>query len=232
MTSTLKAIAAPHRCSYLPGRQAVSLFLDPGVPKDMVLYSRLARQGFRRSGEEVYRPQCPRCQACVPVRIPVHEFAANRRQRRTYRANRDLEIRWRRPAFSEEYFRLYRAYLQARHPDAGMDDPDPEHFLRFLTAGWCDTYFLELRLGAALLAVAVVDRLEDGLSAVYSFFDPTHSRRSLGGHAVLLQIEEARCLGLDWLYLGYWISACKKMSYKGDFRPLECYREGQWARIS
>ncbi len=232
MTSTLKAIATLHRCSYLPGQQAVSLFLDPALPKDMALYSRLARHGFRRSGDEVYRPQCPGCQACVPVRIPVHEFAANRRQRRTYYANRDLEIQRRPPAFSEEYFRLYCSYLAARHPGGGMDDPDPENFLRFLTAGWCDTFFLELRLDAALVAVAVVDRLEDGLSAVYTFFDPAHSRRSLGGHAVLLEIEEVRRLGLDWLYLGYWISACKKMNYKGDFRPLECYQGGQWTRFS
>lgn len=220
----------PHVCSYLPPRQATTLFTDPALPKDRGLYSILSEQGFRRSGAHLYRPSCPGCQACIPVRIPVQEFRPRRNQRRTWDGNRDLHVVPGRAGFRVEYFDLYRRYLRARHPNGGMDDPSPEGFMDFLTAPWAETLFYEFRLGDRLLAIAVVDRLEHALSAVYTFYDPACRERSLGRYAILHEIQEARAHGLAWLYLGYWIAGCRKMRYKNEYQPLEYYVGGRWER--
>jgi leucyl-tRNA---protein transferase len=220
-----------HACHYLPGRQAVTLFADPGAPLSTSLYGRLIEHGFRRSGEYLYRPRCPHCQECIPVRVPVARFEWTRRYRRTWHRNRDLRTVWLPPAYDDEHFALYRRYVGTRHPGAGMDDADPERYMEFLTSSWCDTQFLELRNEGGLLAVAVVDRLPHGLSAVYTFFDPREAWRSLGRYAILCQIEAARREGLPWLYLGYWIKDCLKMSYKGEYHPLQAYRNGRWEEV-
>lgn len=123
---------------------------------------------------------------------------------------------------------MYLRYQRARHPGGGMDERDPEKYIKFLVTGHIDTHFYELRLNEGLLAVAAADVLPDGLSAVYTFFDPEESRRSLGVFAILLEIEQTRLLGLPWLYLGYWIKDSPKMNYKRNFRPLEAYRNGRW----
>ncbi len=218
----------PHPCGYLPGHTATTLFPDPRVPVDTHLYSRLIDHGFRRSGEHIYRPHCQDCNACIPVRIPVAAFQPNRVQKRTWRRNADLQVSRVAAVRNEEHFALYRRYLATRHPGGGMDDPDPEHYLSFFTHPRIDTAFYEFRLRGQLLAVAIVDHLEQGLSAVYTFFDPDHHARSLGVYAVLWQIEEASRLGLPWVYLGYWIEASPKMRYKSQYRPLEAYRGGRW----
>lgn len=223
--------STPHGCGYLPGRTAATLYADPSTPKTSALYTQLLRHGFRRSGEEIYRPQCPGCQACIPVRVPVDRFRPNRIQRRTWRCNEDLQVRSVRPTGQSEHFALYRRYISARHRGGTMDHDDPEAFLAFLTARWVETLFFEFRLAEALLAVAVVDRLEDSLSAVYTFFDPGRSQRSLGRYAILYEIATAKDLGLRWLYLGYWIRNCRKMSYKDEFQPLETYSQGRWAAL-
>ncbi|HYY16343.1 MAG TPA: hypothetical protein VE965_06835 [Gammaproteobacteria bacterium] len=135
------------------------------------------------------------------------------------------------PDFKHEYFQLYQKYLAARHPGGGMDNPTPQSFMEFLTASWADTIFYEFRLDRHLLAIAVVDRMEDALSAVYTFFDPDHSARSLGRFAILCEIEAARIAGLKWLYLGYWIKECRKMRYKSEYRPFEYMaRVNDWRR--
>lgn len=220
----------PHPCSYLPPRKAATLFADPAWPKDRRLYSLLSEQGFRRSGAHLYRPSCPGCHACVPVRIPVQDFRPRRNQRRTWEDNRDLDIGSDTARFRDEYFALYKRYLRARHPNGGMDDPNPEGFMDFLTAPWAETRFYEFRLRDRLLAIAVVDRLEHALSAVYTFYDPDYQDRSLGRLAVLHEIAEAKAQGLDWLYLGYWIAGCRKMRYKNEYQPLEYYVGGRWDR--
>ena len=161
-----------HPCSYLPDRQTVLLFADPSARITNALYSRLADHGFRRSGQHVYRPSCPGCAACVPVRIPVEEFTPRRNQRRVARNNRDLDVIVSAPEFRLEHFRLYRRYIQQRHRGGGMDDPDPERYLEFLTSPWSETRFYEFRHAGRLVAVAVVDHLAQALSAVYTFFDP------------------------------------------------------------
>jgi arginine-tRNA-protein transferase len=184
--------------------------------------------GFRRSGEYVYRPHCVGCNACIPARVPVAQFKPRRVQRRTWKQNADVRV-VRRPAdYDLEHFALYRRYIAQRHPGGGMDSADPGQYLEFLTSSWCDTAFYEFRADSRLLAVAVVDHLWQGLSAVYTFFDPEEEARSLGTYAVLWEIEEARRRGLAFLYLGYWIKECPKMRYKGTFRPLQVYRDGCW----
>lgn len=217
-----------HACSYLPERDATTLFVDPEFPKDAGIYTLLSRNGFRRSGEHVYRPNCETCNACVPVRVPVDRFVPRRSQRRTLRANQDLHVITREGVFCEEHFLLYDRYLSARHANGGMDNPTRKQYREFLLSSWADTLLFEFRLGARLVAVAVADRLLDGLSSVYTFFDPRLSARSIGSYCILWQIEEVRRLGLDWLYLGYWIADSPKMLYKKDFLPQERLVEGRW----
>lgn len=194
------------------------------------VYSQLALRGFRRSGEYVYTPRCSQCKDCIPARIPVNDFKPNRSQKRCWNLNQDILVSQTEPKFKEEHFKLYRKYISHRHSGGGMDNPDPEQYLSFLTSSWSDTVFFEFRLQQTLLAVAVVDNMEQGLSAVYTFFDPDHSQRSLGVLAILWEIQEVKQRGLSWLFLGYWIKECKKMSYKGAYRPLEILRDGVWKR--
>ena len=235
MTSSHKPpevfLSMPHACSYLSGRTATSLFLDPRQPLDSRQYASFMRLGFRRSGDLVYRPHCRECNACIPVRIPVERFRPNRGQKRVWQRNRDLTVIARAPVFRQEQFDLYRRYQAARHAGGGMDDPDPQKYLNFLVARHIHAVFHEFRLREKLLGVAVTDILPNGLSAVYTFFDPDEKRRALGVHAVLWQIEHARERQLPWLYLGYWIEECPKMSYKGHYRPLEAFLQGHWVRL-
>ena len=219
-----------HACSYLPGNDASTLFVDPEYPKDAGVYTLLSRNGFRRSGEHVYRPNCQDCSACVPVRVPVEAFSPRRSHRRTLGINRDLRVITRDSTFCEEHFLLYDRYLGARHANGGMDNPTRKQYREFLLSSWADTLFYEFRLGAHLVAVAVADRLMDGLSSVYTFFAPEFSARGLGTYCILWQIEETRRLGLERLYLGYWIAESPKMLYKQEFLPQERFIDGRWHR--
>ncbi|MEO5702443.1 MAG: arginyltransferase [Gammaproteobacteria bacterium] len=219
-------------CSYLPGRRASSVIVDPRAPITTQMYSALIDYGFRRNAEHVYRPHCQSCASCISVRIPASEFMPSRSQKRTWRRNEDIEVREVAMAYQEEHFELYHRYLSGRHSGGGMDNMNPEQYMDFIMlSGLDNTRLYEFRLDDKLLAVAVVDHLPQGLSAVYTFFDPQHEARSLGTHAILWQIHEARRLGLTWVYLGYWIRECRKMSYKNRFRPAEIYRNNQWLRI-
>lgn len=218
---------APQPCPYLPARVAISLFADPSV-LSAKLYSQLAQSGFRRSGSNVYRPACQGCDACIPVRLPIALYRPRRRDRRCLTRNRDLNVRLAEPSCSQEHFELYRRYLDSRHNGAGMDKPSPSHYREFLIGTWSATWFLEIRLASRLVAVAVTDRLDDGLSAVYTFYEPQLSERGLGNFAIQQQIETTRRLGLPYLYLGYWIDGSPKMAYKGRYRPLELYRDESW----
>lgn len=220
----------PHACAYLPEREAATLFADPRFPMDARIYGALAEMGFRRSGDYVYRPRCPACEECRPARIPVSDFSPNRSQRRTARRNADLTVSVLPATFHEDHYALYRRYITTRHPGGGMDQDAPERYLEFLGSRWMDTRFVEFRKEERLLMVAVVDYLPQGLSAVYTFFEPESVQRSLGTQAILWQVQEARHLGLPHLYLGYWIATCPRMAYKTRFRPLEIYQEGRWER--
>lgn len=219
-----------HECSYLPNREARSLFFDPNVEIDPVLEQRLIDVGFRRSGIYMYRPYCEGCRACIPVRIPVEEFRPDRSQRRCQQRNRDLEVRTLPARFRQEQFDLYSRYAGSRHGDGPMANLSPERYMDFLTSDWSNTRFFEFRQEERLVAVAVTDLLPQGLSAMYTYFDPALTARSLGVFAVLWQIEYAREQGLPHVYLGYRIHDCRKMNYKDRFRPMEAWDGNHWRR--
>jgi arginine-tRNA-protein transferase len=222
----------PHACSYLPDEQATTLFLDPSQPMDAQVYAELSEMGFRRSGDHLYRPHCQRCSACIPARIPVDAPALSRQQKRILKRNADLHVRCVRPAFSEELYTLYATYIEKRHADGDMYPPSREQFNTFLVRDLPFSRFYEFRLDGRLLAVAVTDVLPNGLSAVYTFYDPEEERRSLGRYAILWQIGEAARLGLKAVYLGYWIKNCRKMNYKTEYRPIELLVNQRWVTLS
>lgn len=229
LISRLSFYATPeHECSYLPERSTITLFADPGAQLNNKIYSTLAEYGFRRSGKHIYRPACPLCSACIPVRILVQDFKPRRTQRRIWKRNQDLAIHACASEYNEEHHALYRKYMDNRHKDGSMDEADPEKYMEFLTSDWSATRFMEFRLGQKLVAVAVMDELERGLSAVYTFFDPDYVTRSPGVYSILWEIEYARNMNAPYLYLGYWIEECSKMSYKSQYQPLEMFQEGKW----
>ncbi len=221
-------ITMPSPCNYLPDHTAVTVFADPFAGMSKALYSTLVDYGFRRSGDHVYVPYCPNCNACVPARIPVARFRAHRSQRRTWQRNADITVQRVAAAANDEHYQLYQRYVAQRHPGGGMEHYCPEQYLLFFGCRWGETWLYEFRCGADLLAVAAVDHLQNGLSAVYTFFDPDQAERSLGTYAVLWQISEAARLNLPFVYLGYWIAESDKMNYKANFHPLEIYRNGRW----
>ncbi len=221
----------PHPCSYLDGELATTLFVDPATPIDTHLYSQLSSIGFRRSGPHLYRPHCGSCNACIPVRVPVAGFRPNRSQRRLLRRNADLEAHAVAAIDSDAHFGLYSRYIRARHSDGDMYPADRTQYDAFLTREWGCTSYVEFRRADRLLAVAVLDHLDDGLSAIYTYYDPTEEQRSLGSYVILWEIAQARRLGLAAVYLGYWIRDCRKMNYKTHFRPIELLVNGQWIRI-
>lgn len=226
-------LTVPHACSYLEGREATTLFLDPQESPGVGVYDALALLGFRRSGRHLYRPHCEGCRACISVRIPVVDFAPNRTQRKLIRRNADLEIRVRPALFDAEHYALYAHYIRTRHADGDMYPPSHEQYRTFLTLDQPYARLLELRLDGRLVAVSAFDQLEHGLSAIYTFFDPDaeFERRSLGTFAVLTLVERARRLGLPHVYLGYWIRECRKMAYKQAFQPLEMLEGRHWRRL-
>jgi len=217
-------------CSYLDHRSSRNLVPDPEISLNLNLYSQLIQYGFRRSGSHCYRPHCPNCRECVPCRIPVHEFQPNRSQKRCIKANSQLEVTVTAARYSDEYFELYARYLDARHDDSTMANPQAEDFSQFLYSDWSDTQFIEFRNNGVLVAVAVTDFVADGASAVYSFYDPGLSARGLGTYCILKQVDIAHRLGLKYLYLGYWIANHPKMDYKSRFTPLQVYVDERWQR--
>lgn len=226
---TLVFFATPaHDCSYLPDRQATTMFVDPRAKVDKRLYSQLTTLGFRRSGSHYYRPHCEHCNACIPVRLRVEDFRPDRNQRRILKKNANLDCRMVRANFTEKYYQLYAHYIEERHADGDMFPPSREQFTSFLVEGATDSWFVEILDGEKLVGLAAVDMLDEGLSAIYTVFDPAYEHRSLGTFAVLWQIEEARRLELPYLYLGYWIAECRKMNYKTRFRPIEALKDGHW----
>ncbi|MEX1828635.1 arginyltransferase [Luteibacter sp. CQ10] len=218
----------PHTCGYYAERTAQNLVVDPGAPNLDRLYGPALSKGFRRAGGHLYLPQCNGCQACVPCRIDVERFEPNRTQQRCLKRNADLTVIEAMPGFTHERHALYQRYLQARHSGGGMDSADADDFQRFLSAPWSPTLFLEFRRDDRLLGVAVTDVLLAGVSAVYTFFDPDESSRSIGTFGVLQQVDLARRRGIPYLYLGFWIANHPKMDYKRRFHALEVRRHGRW----
>lgn len=221
----------PESCSYLPDHVSRNVYADPFRTPTMEMYNLLIQKGFRRSGHHIYRPHCVTCEQCVSVRIPVNHFQPKRNQRRASKANADLITEVAEARYTDEYFDLYERYLNTRHKNSGMDQPKRADFERFLISDWCNSFFLELRLNDQLLGVAVTDQTTTGLSAVYTYFDPQHTTRSLGTIAIIEQIKLAQSMELEYLYLGYWISGSDKMKYKSGFTPQERYISDQWIKV-
>ncbi len=219
---------SPHPCSYLPGQEAATVFMDPEQTLTTPLYSRLITAGFRRSGSHLYRPGCAQCQACISCRVRVRDFKYTRRFKRVWQRNQDLSVREVQDLTEPEFFALYARYINARHRDGDMYPPTPEQFLSFIRAKADSTKFYGFYGDSSLLAVCVLDDLDHGLSAMYTYFDPELAERSLGVYAILWQIEKTSRLNLPYLYLGYWIKTCDKMRYKTEYRPLELLIGGKW----
>lgn len=221
-------LTSPYPCSYLDGWKARSQVATPAHLIGPAAYSRLIQAGFRRSGHYTYRPHCDGCRRCVPVRVRVNEFSPNRSQRRCLMQNQNLVVTSRALEFDAEHYDLYRRYQSMRHAGGGMDQDDSDQYSQFLLSSQVKSLLLEFRQDGKLVMVSLVDEVQDGLSAVYTFFEPELSKRGLGTYAVLWQIEYARKLGLQYLYLGYWIRDSRKMAYKSNFRPLEGKRDNEW----
>lgn len=221
-----------HPCSYLPRNNAQTLFFDPREVVTPKIYQDLTDQGFRRSGSHLYRPHCQACQACVPTRLLTEDFKPSRSQRRVLKRNADIEVRYEDAAFTKRHYSLYERYISLRHADGDMYPASEDQYRSFLLSPWANSTFISLYQGNQLLSVAVTDHQPQGLSAIYTFFEPAQAHRSLGVMNILMQVEYARQLDLPYLYLGYWIRDCAKMAYKIHYRPTELFLNDTWVRVN
>lgn len=221
-------LTAPYPCSYLPARLARSQVATPSFLISTQLYTELVHRGFRRSGTFTYRPRCDSCRSCVPVRIPVQDFAPTRSQRRAVQRHNTLEASLHPLSENPEHFRLYQRYQAARHCEEGLEADNPEQYRNFLLQTHVDSTLVEFRENGVLRMVSLIDILDDGLSSVYTFYDPDVPQASFGTYNILWQIDLSRKLELDYLYLGYWIKESNKMAYKARFRPLQGLVDGEW----
>ncbi|HVJ34778.1 MAG TPA: arginyltransferase [Terriglobia bacterium] len=218
-------------CPYLPDRQERKIITELSGGNAPELFELLSHAGFRRSHGIAYRPACAGCQACVPVRIPVAEFQLSRWHRRVWRRNSDLAASVCENLPTHEQYDLFATYLEARHSDGEMVGMGPQDYSSMVADSPVDTRLIEFRSDGLLTACCLTDWGADGISAVYSFFQPSRAADSLGSYIILWLIEEALRHQLPYVYLGYWVAGSRKMAYKARFQPLEAYGPGGWTQL-
>jgi arginine-tRNA-protein transferase len=233
-------ITAPQPCPYLPGRLERKLFTHLTRNRPSAIVDSLLKGGFRRSQNIAYMPYCDECSECVPVRILVEDFEPRRTLKRIWRTNHDVRARRLGATPTAEQYSLFRSYIEDRHRDGGMADMSVLDYTMMVEDSVVDTQLTEYRLHdpdkegsgqSELLAVTLADRLSDGLSMVYSFYDPALPTRSLGTYMIIEHVKQARKLGLPYVYLGYWIDGSRKMVYKTRFQPQERLTSQGWVTV-
>lgn len=217
-----------HDCPYLGDRQALSQYVDPRLELDEYELSTLSRMGFRRSGRLLYRPNCPSCMECLPVRLPVNDFVLSRNLKRLLKRSNSWTLAIAEPSDSDLYYNLYERYINERHADGDMYPPSHKTFSDFLTEDFGNTRFLTASENGELIGVLVFDVFDDGLSSVYCFYAPERERDSIGTTLIVRLSQVAQILHLPYNYLGYYVSGCRKMDYKTRFKPIEVYQSGAW----
>ena len=225
-------VTTPYKCGYLPNKLAQSLIATPHHLVDANIYSGLITQGFRRSGKFAYRPHCELCNACIPTRVVLANFAPTRSQKRAFKQHNNLRVRIMPLGYHQDHFALYASYQTARHAEPenfNQDKDEAEQYRQFLCQSNVESLMVEFRdANNALKIVSVVDIVDDGVSAVYTFYDTSEIKSSFGTYSIMWQTEWTKSLELPFLYLGYWIAESEKMAYKQAFKPQEKLIDGEW----